>query len=290
MKIRGNQIKQVIDFFHEELDAIFGKEEVEQFIYLSFNHFHNFSRIDLLQNKENRLSESELLKYNFVVKDLKKHRPIQYILGYTWFYDLKILVNDSVLIPRPETELLVQWILNDVKAINNLVIVDVCTGSGCIALAIKNNLKTANVSAIDVSVEALKMAKQNATNLKLEVSFIELDVLKSNFSLQFLANSLDVIVSNPPYVKQSEKSLMQANVLDYEPHLALFVDDEDALLFYRVIAQQAKNVLKTAGKLYFEINEALANDVIDLLKKEGFTNIELRKDLQGKDRMIKCEK
>lgn len=290
MKIRGNHVQQVIDFFHEELDELYGKEEVSQFIYLSFNHFNNYSRIDLSQNKFSRLSESELLKYNFVVKDLKNNKPIQYILGYTWFYDLKIIVSDVVLIPRPETELLVQWLLTDIPSNSNLTIIDMCCGSGCIGLAVKNNLKNVTVSCVDVSESALEITKKNAVNLNLAINALQIDVLSNEILSNFAPNSLDIIVSNPPYVKQSEKKLMQANVLNFEPHLALFVNDDNALLFYDKIAEHAKILLKPDGLLFFEINEALASGVIDLLTIKGFTNIELRKDLQQKDRMIKCKK
>lgn len=195
-------------------------------------------------------------------------------------------MNKHTLIPRPETEELVEWILiNPEFKFQNPQFLDIGTGSGCIAISLAKNLPNAKVSALDISEEALKIAKGNAKLNKVEVDFFQTDILAA----ETLSKKYDVIVSNPPYVRELEKKQMQQNVLKYEPYSALYVKDEDPLLFYRAISRLAKNHLNPGGKLFFEINEYLAYEMTELLKAEGFKNIEIKKDIYGKDRMLKCK-
>ena len=227
-----------------------------------------------------------------------KEKPIQYITGEAWFYGLRFEVNENTLIPRPETEELVEWIIESQKSkvkSQKISILDIGTGSGCIPISLKKEIPNAIVSAIDVSEKALEMARKNAVDNEVEVHFIlqnilEIDTLNelpiSNFQFQ---TEFDVIVSNPPYVRNLEKQEIKKNVLDYEPHLALFVEDSDALLFYRKIAQLALTSLTPNGKLFIEINQYLGKETVELLENLGFKNIELRKDFVGNDRMICCE-
>src|SRR5688572_8583660 len=231
------------------------------------------------------MSESELLKFNFCVKDLKAHKPIQYILGSTEFYGCRIKVNESVLIPRPETEELVDWIKTGLKGREPKTILDIGTGSGCIAIALKKIFPQSRVTAMDISEKALEVAAENAQRNNARIDFVLRDILSSPSS----APPFDLIVSNPPYITLSEKAAMNKNVVEYEPHLALFVSEEDALVFYRAIADLARSILVTGGKLYFEINERMGPAVKKLLGEMDFLNVEVKKDLSGKDRMVRAE-
>ena len=223
---------------------------------------------------------------------LKVEKPIQYILGSAHFYGMEFMVNEHTLIPRPETEELVSWILKDVSKSDNLNILDIGTGTGCIPIAIAKNLPNARVYALDVSAEALKIAKRNAESNNVKVTFSEVDILKcSDLSIIFPEVSrFDVIVSNPPYVRNLEKKEMNTNVLAYEPETALFVADDNALLFYEIIAALASSNLKEGGKLYFEINQYLGKEMLELMEKYKFSNNQLKKDLFGNNRMMKGEK
>ncbi|WP_298136012.1 peptide chain release factor N(5)-glutamine methyltransferase [Flavobacterium sp.] len=287
--------------FLEELSPLYDEKEIESFFYIILECFHNKKRIDLALNPAMEMDAMELLRWESVLSDLKKQKPIQYILGETEFYGLPFLVNENTLIPRPETEELVEWIISDNEGLQQgqsekstkLNILDIGTGSGCIAISLAKNLANAQVSAIDVSEKALTIAKKNAEINKVEVNFINVDILNvnelselqtSNFKLE---TSYDIIVSNPPYVRNLEKEEIKPNVLEFEPHLALFVEDNDALLFYRKIAELAQKKLSENGKLYFEINQYLGKETVELLENLGFANIELRKDIYGNDRMIK---
>ena len=285
MKIPTNKISSVIKFFKEELKGIYPETEIQSFIYLAFEHYLGFSKHDLVLKADNHISESELLHFNFVVKDLKKHKPIQYILGEMEFYGLKFKVNSSVLIPRPETEELVDEIVKNHKEEKGLRVLDICTGSGCIAIALEKNLKEPVVDALDISEEALKVAQDNAALNNSKVKFIHSDILKKPL---FSQKEYDIIVSNPPYVTESEKAWMEKNVLEYEPSLALFVDDSDPLKFYIAIAEWSKKYLKQGGHLYFEINEAKGEELIEKLNNFGFKNLALKKDIRNKHRIIAC--
>ncbi|MBI3503015.1 MAG: peptide chain release factor N(5)-glutamine methyltransferase [Bacteroidetes bacterium] len=250
------------------------------------NEFLGYTRRHLQLKANQSLGEKETERFKIILSDLKKHKPIQYILGYTEFYGLKIRVNEHVLIPRLETEELVEEILQGTTGRGQgMNILDIGTGSGCIAIALKKNLPEATVSAFDISDEALLVAKQNSILNHTLINFLQGDILKLNNSFTHQLNNFDIIVSNPPYVQQSEKSSMSKNVLNYEPHLALFVDDTNPLLFYNSIADFALQNLSQSGKLYFEINEAMGNEIKKLLENKGFKNVEIKKDMSGKDRI-----
>ena len=285
-------IKNYKSIFIKELSPLYDEKEIESFFYIVLECFHNVKRIDLALNPEMEMDSLQLLRWESVLVDLKKQKPIQYILGETEFYGLKFLVNENTLIPRPETEELVEWIVveSGKLKVESLKILDVGTGSGCIAISVAKNFLNAQVTAIDVSEKALETAKKNAEMNQVNIDFICADVLKlSTFNFQ-LSTKFDIIVSNPPYVRNLEKQEISPNVLEFEPHLALFVDDNDALLFYRKIAALAKKSLSENGKLFFEINQYLGKETIELLENLGFKNIELRKDIYGNDRMMSCTK
>jgi len=293
MRMPSNKIADVIRFFRDELKSTYESGEIETFIAYCFEEFLNLKRADIFLNPTSTINESELLKFNFAIKDLKQHKPIQYILGKADFYGLKFIVNKDVLIPRPETEELVHLVLMENKkwAMENAEsccsILDIGTGSGCIPIALKKNIPSANVYALDISAKALEVAKQNAERNQVAINFFEHDILSSG---SFLANpdlKFDCIVSNPPYICMSEKEQMQKNVLEYEPHLALFVDDENPLLFYNSIADFALKNLKPDGKLYLEINQALGLETKQVLENKGFKNVLLIKDLNNNIRILK---
>lgn len=276
--------------FHKELDAIYGIDEVKSFFFLSTEHCFDLNRIQLTLDPELTFLKDEVEIMFQILEDLKHQKPIQYILGETEFYGLKFKVNGQVLIPRPETEELVDWIirsnLEDHKA-SQLDILDIGTGSGCIAISLAKHLVNAKVYAVDISKEALEVAKENAKINNVNVKFIQADILEGTLLTElFPVSSLDILVSNPPYVRNIEKQEMKPNVLDNEPNLALFVEDDNPLLFYKSIKEFAVDNLKPSGQLYFEINQYLGNDT-KLLLSDNFKDIELRKDLSNNDRMLK---
>ena len=241
----------------------------------------NFSREDLLE-------ESQLQKLRQISKGLQSGEPVQYALGQAFFYGLNLKVSPAVLIPRQETEELVYWVLADHPEQAALRILDIGCGSACIPLALKSKWSTAQLTGIDLSTDALAIAQENAKQLELAVDFRQLDILDEKE--WELLPPFDIIISNPPYIPISEKALMPDQVLDHEPSLALFVENNDPLIFYRKIAAFALQKLPSGGLLYFETNEFNAKEVLSLLEKEGFVNIELRKDMQKKDRMIRAQK
>lgn len=286
--------------FIEELSFLNDSGEAESFFYIILEKLHNLKRIDLALNPNLTLSDVDLEQWKAIVTELKTHKPIQYILGETQFYGLPFLVNEHTLIPRPETEELVDFIISDVKNLEfkskKFQLLDIGTGSGCIAISLAKNIENSQVFAIDVSENALEIATKNATINEVEVTFILQDILKiSDFKELTTRNSkpetrnlkFDIIVSNPPYVRNLEKLEIKENVLKYEPHLALFVADDDALLFYRKIAQLAKEHLSENGKLYFEINQYLGLETVQLLKDMGFKDVILKQDIYGNDRMVR---
>ncbi len=272
----------------ESLSRLYPEEESQSFFYILCEHFLKLKRIDLNLNPNRIVVEPEQLNFENSIARLLKYEPIQYITGETEFYGLPFHVNKHTLIPRPETEELVQWIVNDFKCDGReKKILDVGTGSGCIAISLSKSLNNKSVMALDVSPEALKVTQNNAEINDVTLKCIEANILYKSTKLP---SNLDVIVSNPPYVRDLEKQQIKPNVLDNEPHLALFVDDDNPLIFYKAISQFAKKSLNLGGALYFEINEYLGEDMIALLKVEGFSNIELKQDFFGKDRMIKALK
>jgi release factor glutamine methyltransferase len=279
-------IKNYRDYFIQELTPLYDAGEAESFFYLTLEAKHQLKRVDLALQPDLAFSESELKIWSFILDQLKKEIPIQYLLGTTHFYGLEFEVNSAVLIPRPETEELVDWIIQSSKVQSKLKILDIGTGSGCIAIALAKNLPNAQVFALDVSEQALATAKKNAEKNQVQLSFIHQSILET----EDLAQEFDIIVSNPPYVRELEKHEIKNNVLDNEPHLALFVEDNDALIFYRKIAQLAQKNLKSEGQLYFEINQYLGKETLNLLLEMGFKNCELRQDIYGNDRMIQCSK
>jgi len=280
-------IKHYRDYFIQELTPLNDVGEAESFFYLILEAKHQLQRVDLALQPDLAFSESELKIWSSILEQLKKEIPIQYILGVTHFYGLEFEVNSAVLIPRPETEELVDWIVQKSKIKNQkskIKILDIGTGSGCIAIALAKNLPNAQVFALDVSEQALATAKTNAELNQVTIQFLHQSILET----ENLCQQFDVIVSNPPYVRELEKQEIKKNVLDNEPHLALFVEDNDALIFYRKIAQLAQKNLNPQGQLYFEINQYLGQEMLDLLQGMGFKNCELRKDIYGNDRMIQC--
>lgn len=270
----------------KELAGTFPKGEIESLIFLIFEKIKGYSRTQFLLAKDDELSEKELGDIDKIVFRLKNHEPIQYILGETEFYGLQFYAVPGVLIPRPETEELVQWIIqeNQLLAPN---ILDIGTGTGCIAVSLSKNIPESTVLACDISPICIETARRNAELNSAQVSVIEYDILNGNPQVSF--PELDVIVSNPPYIRETEKLMMEKNVLDFEPELALFVPDEKPLLFYERIAGFALFHLKKTGSLYFEINEAFGSDCIKMLRQKGFSDIELKKDINGKDRMIRAK-
>ncbi len=282
------KIKEYRTQFVQELTPIYDAGEAESFFYLILEENHQLKRIDLALNPDLTFSDKAILEWNSILEELKKEIPVQYLLGKTSFYGLEFEVNESVLIPRPETEELVEWILESQKAKakrQKPKILDIGTGSGCIAISLAKNISNATVFAIDISEKALATAKKNAEINGVNVTFLEKNILET----EDLEQQFDIIVSNPPYVRELEKQEIKKNVLDNEPHLALFVEDNDALIFYRKIAELAQKNLVENGQLFFEINQYLGTETVDLLEKMNFKNIELRKDIYGNDRMIKAE-
>ena len=275
------RLKDIQNTFHQELDAIYLKEEVDSFFYILIESYYNVSRIQLAMNPDYEVDDCNVILN--ALDSLKREKPLQYILGETEFYGLPFKVNEHVLIPRPETEELVEWIIKHTDNDKQRNILDIGTGSGCIAISLAKHIKKAKVYALDVSSEALKIAKINAQLNNVNIEFIEASILEQ----PIINAKFDIIVSNPPYVREKEKELMKSNVLDNEPHLALFVKDENPLLFYDAISQFAINNLSKKGLLFFEINEYLGNDMIALLNHNNFSNIELKQDIFKKDRMIK---
>ena len=289
-------IKNYKEIFKSELLPIYDEHEIDSFFYIILEKIHNLKRIDLALNPEKVLDGIHLKQWKTIVSDLKTEKPIQYILGETEFYGLRFEVNENTLIPRPETEELVELIIVDSRKskVDSLKILDIGTGSGCIAVSLAANILNAEVYAIDVSEKALAVAQKNSEINNAKVNFINADILKINDLKELstfdfrLSTSFDIIVSNPPYVRNLEKVEIKPNVLAYEPHLALFVEDDDALLFYRKIAQLAKKNLNPNGKLYFEINQYLGKETLELLEELGFKNRQLIKDIYQNDRIICC--
>ncbi len=276
-------IKDYRTHFIKVLTPRYDALEAESFFYLILETKFQMKRIDLALQPEIVFTEIDVLYWDSIVEQLLQEIPIQYLLGTTSFFGMDFEVNTNVLIPRPETEELVAWILEKYsKNRHPISILDIGTGSGCIAIALAKNLPNAKVAALDVSELALKTAKQNADRNAVSVTFLQKNILETNN----FEETFDIIVSNPPYVRNLEKVEINKNVLEHEPHLALFVDDNDALLFYRKIAVLAQKSLNKNGELYFEINQYLGKEMIALLEELGYKDIVLRQDIYGNDRML----
>ena len=268
-------------YYKSNLSKIYDEIEIENIFYLICDYKHELRRIEVkLSNTQ--LSESELLMHRSFVKRLLTNEPVQHVIGETEFYGLPFNVNQNVLIPRPETEELIELILSKIKN-EALNILDIGTGTGCIPITLKSNLPATKVTAIDISEKALEIATDNAKLNKVDINFIQKDILTENLNdlPQF-----DIIISNPPYVLESDKLKMSKNVLDFDPELALFVEDENPLLFYKRITNLAVENLNTNGYLFFEIHENFGKETEQLLLNNGFVDTHIIKDMQGKDRMV----
>ena len=281
-------LKELKTQFSKELSGVYPSEEVQSFFTLLSEFILNYTRLDNVLKASEIISEENQQQFLEAIRRLKQFEPIQYIIGATEFYGLPFKVTPATLIPRPETEELVQWILEEYLAESqnqSLHFLDIGTGSGCIAIALAKNLPSIKISALDISKPALQVAQENAQNNQAAVTFFELDILKASA----LPETYNLIVSNPPYVRELEKKMMQPNVLSFEPESALFVSNVDPLLFYRKIAELAKQHLTPNGLLFFEINEYLGKELIELLLSIGFSEITVKKDIFNKDRMLSCK-
>ena len=279
---------QIANEWQRSLALLYPEQEIKSLFFIMLKSRFRMDKAFYLSHQQELLSEQQLQDSSAILSALLTGKPIQYILGETEFYGLNFRVNTSVLIPRPETEELVKWILDELKGRNfdHPFILDIGTGSGCIPIALKSELPHASVLGLDISNEALATARNNALLNGLEVDFFQQDILQADYS--FTNESFDIIVSNPPYVTIAEQSQMHQNVLDFEPHTALFVPDQDPLIFYNRISDFALKHLRKDGFLFFEINEHLGVETCHLLQVKGFKSIELKKDLFGRDRMIKA--
>jgi len=280
-KIAINSVGALLDYIETELSGMYDARERQNIASWLFAAFNNWSRSELIVRKEDRLSESEILKYHFATKRLKNGEPVQYVVGEVDFIGIKLRVNPSVLIPRPETEELVQYILNE-NGHSSLRVLDIGTGSGCIPIALKMNRPSWDVQGIDKSVNTLNTAEANARLHSLDVRFKKMDIFESlEFNKKF-----DILVSNPPYVLESDKASMSSQVVNHEPSQALFVPDNDPLIFYRRMLDLAVELLNPKAKIYFEIHENQAANMIELSSSYPVTDMKVTKDMQGKDRII----
>ncbi|EAR11568.1 putative protoporphyrinogen oxidase [Polaribacter irgensii 23-P] len=294
---KNMKLKEFKFLFFEALSDNYPSTEIESFFFILMEEKLQLKRIDTVLNPDLIIGDVLVTSLKKIIDRLQKEEPIQYILGNTEFYGLPFLVNKNTLIPRPETEELVSWVLHEIKEIHGehknkatnaietpLTILDIGTGTGCISVSLAKNSPQSEITAIDNSATALHIAKKNALLNNVAVNFIQLDILKTTE----LPQKFDIIISNPPYVRELEKVEINKNVLANEPHLALFVSDENPLLFYDKIADLAIQGLTKNGLLFFEINQYLAKETIKMLTKKGFHSIQLKKDLFGNDRMLLC--
>lgn len=272
----------VIKHIKSELSALYNQSEVESFVSLLLYKIGKIDSVQRLISDNIIFSHEQMIRLNDAIARLKKYEPIQYILGETEFYGLTLKTDSRALIPRPETEELVDWILHEYP--NAQTVLDICTGSGCIAIGVATQLPASKVDAIDISCDAIDLAKENADLNNTKIHFYQADIL----STDNLPQKYDIIVSNPPYITISEKTDMMPNVLDYEPDLALFVANENPIVFYKKIADLATTYLNENGMLFVEINRKFGNDIVSFLRDKGFYNIVLKKDISGNDRFIKC--
>ncbi|BFP43614.1 peptide chain release factor N(5)-glutamine methyltransferase [Flavobacteriaceae bacterium GF1] len=279
-------LKEIKTLFHKELDAIYPKTEVDSFFSLFLEHYLKLERFILALQPEYVLSKEEEQPFFEGLARLKLEEPVQYILGKAYFRDIELRVNKHVLIPRPETEELVEWVIRESKTQNSeFNILDIGTGSGCIAISLAKAFPNARVFAMDISKGALEVARQNAMTNQVDIHFMEADILDPELTLD---HKFEIIVSNPPYVRELEKVEMRNNVAKYEPSTALFVSDEAPLVFYSAIVQFAKKQLNSGGRLFLEINQYLSSESEKLMLENDFGQVELRKDIFGNFRMLKA--
>lgn len=280
-------LKEARLLFSAELTDVYEANEAMNITELVLEHVTGFTKIQQIRKFNAVLTEEQIVRLSKISDRLKLNEPVQYIIGEAWFAGMKLKVNKNVLIPRPETEELVEWIVADSRMLHeDLKIIDIGTGSGCIPISLKKKIPEASVSAIDVCSEAIFTATENAVTFETDIEFTLVDFLDENKWKEL--SEYDVIVSNPPYVLQSEKESMMERVINHEPHLALFVPDNDALLFYRKLADFSKSHLKPGAAIYVEINEGLGKEVQELFQSKGFNQVALKKDMQGKERMLKA--
>ena len=280
MRIASNRICDIERFAYSELQEVYSADEIRNLLRIIFEEYLGWNLTTWLLSKQKTINQSDLLKINFAIKDLKRHRPIQHILGKADFCGMTLAVNENVLIPRPETEGLVELAKSRLQSPQRIL--DLCTGSGCIAIALAKVFPNAEITAVDISEKALGVARQNAWNQKVTINFLQADILCDDLAELPM---FDAIVSNPPYVREQEKAAMQPNVLDYEPSIALFVPDNNPLLFYRRIAEIAHKHLATNGLLIAEINENLGEETAALLRTNGFETT-LHNDFKEKTRFV----
>ena len=295
-------IRNVYDHFEKSLSALYDEGEANAITHLVVEDQLGLTRNEIISREEETISEVKANDLARKLMRLMNGEPVQYVLGYTVFHGLQLKVNKSVLIPRPETEELVEWILGDEKKIlpqrrrdaEGIKILDIGTGSGCIAIALKKNLPHAQVYATDISEDALKVAQENTNVNSVQIQFVREDILSPDSKIlaspkesRVLRTGFNIIVSNPPYVLPSEKKSLHKNVHDFEPHEALFVPENDPLIFYKAILNFAEEHLLKDGALYFEVNNSYAQEVSSLLRGKNFSEVEVRKDLNGNDRMMK---
>ena len=277
-------MKSIANKIHEGLATAYSDGEIKALTRILATELLGVSQMAFYLKDEITLTTEQQTLLDNAIKRLAKHEPIQYILGYSDFCGLRFKVTPATLIPRPETSELVEWIASESNGTENIL--DIGTGSGCIAVSLASKLPKSSVSAWDISAEALAVATENSKTNGCTVTFKQVDIL----AYEPAGEQFDIIVSNPPYIKENEKEAMHANVLYWEPHTALFVPDNDPLLFYRTIAEKATTMLRPGGKLYFEINRAHGKETMEMLAALGYTNIELRKDFADNDRMIRAIK
>jgi len=278
-------INDAIKLIKNELKLLYNSNEIQQLIYIIFDHVLNFSKTDVHTKTDLILSKSNTNQLNYIIFLLKKEMPVEYIVGKTNFYNLIFNVSSDVLIPRPETEELADWIIKENK-LKNLKIIDIGTGSGCIAVSLAKFIKDSHVDAMDISKNAISIAKLNAKRNNVKINFFINDILcLKNNSKKYKYN---IIVSNPPYVMEQEKDIMKSNVLNFEPHEALFVPDDDPLIYYRSVINFAINNLEGNGIIYFEINERFSVEITNLLIQKGFLNVIIKKDINNKFRFVKA--
>ena len=283
MEIRTTELGELQALMKEELKGLYPERELGSIIKGIFSHLTGLSAAQLVMEKERKLNEAEIFYLQRALRRLKDQEPLQYVTGVAHFHGMEFKVDKRVLIPRPETEELVQWVFEEMSGQEGFRALDVGTGSGCIAVSLKKNLPSAEVYAIDVSAEALALAGENADSLGVDIKFKQLDIMKEEGRGQLPA--FDIIVSNPPYVTLEDKERMLPNVIDYEPALALFVED-DPLAFYRAIVDFSQTNLNPGGSLFFECNENYTDLVLELMRHKGYHNLQAREDLQGKKRMV----
>lgn len=281
MNLKDNTLLSLKSYFFEKLSSIYEKRELETIFFITLEHYLKINKINYINNPHQKISESQILQFVNLHKELANEKPLAQILGEWEFYGLTFKINKNVLIPRPETEELVNLIIKEYKS-KNPSIIDFGTGSGCIPISIKKHLPNSRVSATDISKEALDLAQKNAKLNNAEVDFIHHDIFTP------IDIKVDVIVSNPPYIHADEKNNMKRNVLEYEPHLALFTPTNDSLVFYKRIAEIGKEILNQNGEVFVEINEALGKETSSVFEKYNYKDVSIIKDLQGKDRIVRC--